>query len=275
MRALIFIIISWTVTPIVTASEDKLTFSTITFPPFSYVQAAKPAGPFVDIINAVCREIKFDCDYQMLPNRRSKQVLKDGIVNGNFPLGWNKGRDEWLWFTIPLMKTEYGFFSKKDSQLEYTKLDDIQGMTVGVFGPSNTSNSLEKIRQQMEAQGLKPIIINMHPNADGTGLKKLALGRLDLYYVNRDVGFSHIKQFEISGVRYAGEQKKLFYFAGFAKEHNDKAKVDKFNRSAIKLSNEGVIANLLAKYEIDSAEWDDKTLTKYNIVIGSNAEKQN
>ena len=130
-------------------------------------------------------------------------------------------------------------------------------MKIGVFGPSNTSNSLKKVQRQMEAQGLKPIRIQMHPNADGTGLKKLALGRVDLYYVNRDVGFSRIKELNISGTRYAGKQRELFYFAGFAKEHNSKADIDKFNRAAIKLSNDGVIANILMTYEIDPAQWDD------------------
>lgn len=109
----------------------------------------------------------------------------------------------------------------------------------------------------------------MHPNADGTGLKKVAAGRLQFYYVNRDVGFYRIKQLNISGVRYAGKQKELDYFVGFAKEHNYKAVIDKFNRAARKLSNEGVIAKLLAKYKIDPARWDDKALAKYNIVIGS------
>ena len=271
MRALILIVICWIVTPIVADAEGKLTFSTHSFPPFSNVQNEKAAGPFVDIIDAVCKEIDFDCEYHNMPNRRSKQTLKDGTVNGNFPLGWNKERDQWLWFTIPLMKTEYGFFSKADSGLEYTNQKDIQGMTVGVFGPSNSSHSLKKIQQQMEGQALKPIQIEMHPNADGTGLKKVALGRIQLYYVNRDVGFSRIKQFNISGVRYAGKQKELYYFAGWAKEHNDKAVIDKFNRAAIKLSNGGVIAKLLEKYDIDPARWDDKTLAKYNIVIGPSA----
>jgi polar amino acid transport system substrate-binding protein len=268
MKALTLVVICLIVTPIVNAAEGKLTFSTFSFPPFSAVQDNKTVGPFVDIIDAVCQKIRFDCEYQSMPNRRSKQTLKDGTVNGNFPLGWNKDRDGYLWFTIPLMKTEYGFFAKADSTFEYKTLKDLEGMTVSVFGPSNTSHSLQKIREQMKAQGLKPIEIDMHPNADGTGLKKVALGRVQLYYVNRDVGFHRMKQLNISGVRYSGKQKELYYFAGFAKAYNDKAVIDKFNDAARKLSNEGVIAKLLEKYHVDPARWDDDTLAKYDIVIG-------
>ena len=268
MRALVLFVVFCIVTPIVNAADGKLTFSTFSFPPFSHARDNKVVGPFADILDAVCQKIRADCEYQMMPNRRSKQTLKDGSVKGNFPLGWNKERDGYLWFTIPLMKTEYGFFSKADSPFEYKTLKDIEGMTVGVFGPSNTSYSLEKIRDQMKAQGLKPIQIDMRPNADGTGLKKVALGRVQLYYVNRDVGFYRLKQYKITGVRYAGKQRELYYFAGFAKAHNDKAMVDKFNEAARELSNKGVIAKLLQKYDISPARWDEGTLTKYHIVIG-------
>jgi polar amino acid transport system substrate-binding protein len=268
MRALTLLVLSLIVTPIANAAEGKLTFSTFSFPPFSDFQGNKVVGPFADIIDAVCHKIDIACEYQNMSNRRSKQTLKDGTVNGNFPLGWNKERDGYLWFTIPLMKTEYGFFVKADSTFEYKKLKDLEGMTVGVFGPSNTSYSLQKIREQMKAQGLRPIEIDMTPNADGTGLKKVAAGRVQLYYVNRDVGFYRMKQLNVSGVRYAGKQKELYYFAGFSKDHNYKAVIDKFNAAARDLSNEGVIAKLLEKYHIDPARWDDKTLAKYNVVVG-------
>lgn len=249
------------------AAQNTLTFSTHSFPPFSYSQAGQVKGPFVDIINAVCAKIHFRCTYEIMPNRRSKLTLRNGTVNGNFPLGWNKGRDKWLWFSIPLMKTEYGFFARSDSHLTYHSLKDLEGLTVGVFGPSNTSNSLRQIQKKMESQGLKPIRIEMHPNADGTGLKMVAAGRYPLYYVNKDVGFHLMARNHIKNVKYIGTQKELLYFVGFAKKHNDKRVIDKFNRAAIKLSNDGVIAKLLAPYKIDPGQWSEATLKKYDIVI--------
>jgi len=166
------------------------------------------------------------------------------------------------------MKTEYGFFARSDSQLKYRSLEDIQGLTIGVFGPSNTSNSLKKIQEKMTAGGLKPIRIEMHPNTDGTGMKKVEAGRYPLYYVNKDVGMQLIAKNKIANVKYIGKQKELLYFAGFAKAHNDKRTIDIFNRAAIKLSNDGMIAKLLARYHIDPGQWDDSTLKKYNIVVG-------
>ncbi len=267
MKKLIVVVLCAFIPSMTLAEEGKLVFSTHSFPPFSYLKGGQVTGPFVDIIDAVCQEIRYDCTYKIMPNRRSKRTLKSGSVNGNFPLGWNKGRDKWLWFTIPLMKTEYGFFAHSDHKLAYRKLEDIQGMKVGVFGPSNTATSLQQIQKKMKEEGLKPIQIEMHPNADGTGLKKVAAGRYPLYYVNKDVGRQHIAELGISNVKYIGKQKQLLYFAGFAKEHNDKRVIDKFNRAAIDLSNRGSISKLLARYRIDPGQWDEDTLKKYNIVV--------
>jgi polar amino acid transport system substrate-binding protein len=251
------------------AADGKLTFSTFSFPPFSYAKDGKVAGPFVDIIDAVCKEIRYQCSYEFVPNLRSKMEFENGDVNGNFPLGWNKERDTWIWFTVPLMKTEYGFFARGDSQVKYHSLKDIEDLTVGVFGPSNTSNSLTEIQKKMTAEGLKPIRIELHPNADGTGFKKVVAGRYPLYYVNKDVGFQVIAQENIENVKYIGTEEELLYFAGFNKKYNDKRNIDTFNRAAIKIANQGVIAKLLEKYHIAPGQWDDETLKKYNIDLGS------
>ena len=250
------------------AQGGKLVFSTFGFPPFSYSEGDQVKGPFADIVDAICKEIRYECKYEFMPNRRSKMTLENGTVNGNFPLGWNKERDKWLWFTIPLMKTEYGFFARADSQLTYRTLEDLQGLTIGVFGPSNTSNALEQIQRKVKAEGLKPIQIEMHPNADGTGMKKVAAGRYPLYYVNKDVGVREMAEANVSNVKYIGKERELLYFVAFAKKHNDKRIVDKFNRAAIKLANEGAVAKLLARYGIDPGQWDEGTLKKYNIVLG-------
>ena len=247
------------------AENNKLTFSTHDFAPFSCKDQGKVAGPFVDIINAVCQEMGIAVGYKLLPNRRSKNVLKTGEVNGNFPLGWNKGRDEWIYFTIPLMTTEYGFFVRKDNPMKYQGIKDIEGYKVGVFGPSNTSNSLAKIQKGMKEGGLSPITIDLQANATGSGMKKLVGKRFDAYYVNKDVGFYRAKQFNIKGFRYTGAQKSLFYFAGFAKEHNSKEMVDKFNKAALKLYKSGVFAKILKKYGIAPAKVDDTILKKYKI----------
>jgi polar amino acid transport system substrate-binding protein len=249
------------------AADGKLTFSTHNFPPFSYSKDGKIVGPFVDIIDAVCKEVRYQCTYELLPNRRSKLVLEDGTVNGNFPLGWNKERDTWLWFTIPLMKTVYGFFAHGGSQLKYNSLKDIEGLTIGVFGPSNTSASLTQIQKRMTSDGLKPIEIDMHPNADGTGLKMVAAGRYPLYYSNKELGLQVIADQKISNVKYVGTERELLYFAGFAKKHNNKQIIDDFNHAAIKLANQGVFAKLLERYGIEPARWDDDTLKKHNIVL--------
>lgn len=269
MKLPALVLVCWIVTPLVHAAESKLTFSTHDFWPFNEAEKDKQVGPLVDVINAVCKKIQFDCKYEGMSDQQSRQRLKDGAVNGSFPLAWTKEAGADLWFTIPLIKTAYAFFSKIDSPFTYKTLKDIEGKSVGVAGPSDTSQALEKIRDDMKAKGLRPIRITMYPKADGTGLRKVVAGETDLYYVNRDAGFYRVRQFNVKGVKYAGVQSEVYYFAAFAKKHNNKAVIGKFNEATLQLAKEGVLAKILSEHSAAPAKWDDKTLGQYNIVIGS------
>jgi polar amino acid transport system substrate-binding protein len=171
-----------------------------------------------------------------------------------FIIGWNEKRAKWLHFTPPIMNTEYGFFVKDDNSLKYAQHSDIEGYTVGVYGPSNTANSLNKIKVKMENEKLKPIKIDMRTD-DEAGFKKLALARLDAVFSNRDVGHALIAKLGLQGkIRYAGASRSLKYYIGFAQEHNDKAVLEKFDATYLELYKRGVIKKILDRYQMELAE---------------------
>jgi polar amino acid transport system substrate-binding protein len=226
-----------------------LTFSCHHFEPYVTVDdKQEPQGVFVDIVHEACARVGFTYDIQLLSNRRSKAVLKTGQVNGNFPLGWNKQRDQWLYWTPPLMTVEYGIFVNSQVTRPPKTIEDLQGQTVGVFGPSNTSHSLEKINASIKAANLKPLRIDMVPNEDGSNMKKLNLKRLDAVYINKDVGFYYVKKFQLKNIQYAISHRKLLYYIGFAKEHNQKEVIAKFNKGIREVEEEGVLLYILKKW---------------------------
>lgn len=228
-----------------------LTFSCHRFEPYVTVDNKQDSqGVFVDIIHEACARVGFTCGIQLLSNRRSKAVLKMGQVNGNFPLGWNKERDQWLYWTPPLMTVEYGIFVNSQATRPPKTIEDLQGETVGVFGPSNTSHFLEKINASLKAANLKPFRIDMVPNEDGSNMKKLNLKRLDAVYINKDVGFYYVKKFQLKNIQYAISHRKLLYYIGFAKEHNQKKVVEKFNKGIRKIEEEGVLLSILKKWAL-------------------------
>lgn len=87
------------------APQKELVFSTHNYPPFSFVDESNNAtGPFVYILTLACKRLNYKCEFISVPNRRSKLMLKNLQAQGNFPMGWNIDRNEWLYFSIPLMK---------------------------------------------------------------------------------------------------------------------------------------------------------------------------
>ena len=141
------------------AGAQGLKFTTQDFPPFSYPIEGAVSGPAVEVIRRVCKEMTTSCSFRLLPWSRAQQQVRTGEANGMFVIGWNKKRSKWVHFTPPIMNTEYGIFVNKSNSLNFTKLSDVSGYKIGVYGPSNTSNSLKKIKAKMAEEGLKPISI--------------------------------------------------------------------------------------------------------------------
>ncbi len=231
----------------------ELKFNTQDFPPFSYgknckySERCKVEGPAADIIKAVCNETGDTAVMNIYPWRRAQEYVRLGYANAMFLIGWNKKRSKWLYFSPPVLETEYGFFVKDDNPLVYKKPTDVKGYTIGVYGPSNTSNSLYKIKAE-----IKDLTVDLRPN-DETGFRKLSLGRVDGVFSNRDVGYALIKKNMLSNIRYAGTSKKLKYYIGFSMDHTERKIVDKFNKAYRKLYNKGVIKKILKKYSMEPA----------------------
>ena len=77
--------------------------------------------------------------------------------------------------------------------MDYREPAQMAGYRVGVFAPSNTATQLEGIRAGMIDAGLTPIKIDQRPD-DAAGFRKLAAGRVDAVFSNRDRGRDIIKQ---------------------------------------------------------------------------------
>ncbi|MEM7021500.1 MAG: transporter substrate-binding domain-containing protein [Pseudomonadota bacterium] len=232
-------------------AAEKLRFVTLEFAPFIYGENQQVAGPGRDVIAAVCEEANIDCSFDIYPWRRAQELIRDGEADGMMVIGRNPEREEWLWFSPPLFRTEYGFFVSAENPLEFEDLSQIAGYRVGVFAPSNTATQLEGIRDQMVADGIDPIEIDQRPD-DAAGLRKLAAGRLDAVYSNRDRGDAIIRDERLSAeVRYAGPHQAIFYYAGVTKTFPDRGLVDHFLDAWRRLFANGVAQSIIEGYGLE------------------------
>jgi polar amino acid transport system substrate-binding protein len=247
------------------AQQATLRFTTQDFAPFNFAVDGKVSGPAQEIIVAACAKIKAKCTSELLPWARAQKEVMDGTANGMFVIGWNKPRAEVLHFSPPLMKTEYGFFVHVDKKLEYKDLKDVQGSMVAVYGPSNTSTSLETLRKRMIAQNLKPFEIEMRPD-DEAGIRKLGANRVDAVFSNREVGFALAAKLGLrEKIRYAGKTSELNYYIGFAKKHNDPKILAALDGAITALMKDGTAKKILDRFEMQlpDAQLDvAKTMTQ-------------
>ncbi|KPA12129.1 Extracellular solute-binding protein, family 3 [Candidatus Magnetomorum sp. HK-1] len=225
-----------------------LEFVTQDFPPFSYQIGSYVAGPAADIIRAICVDLDFECALHSKDWSTAQMDVKKGKAHGMFIIGWNKNRSTWLDFSHPIIKTEYGVFVRKSNPLNYNMKSDIKGYNVGVYGPSNTSQSLLKIKKI-----IKDLRVDFSPDS-ATCFKKLSQGKLDAVYSNKAVGKSLVHRLGLKNIRYAGRDRSLKYYFGFNQRYTDKKVLDKFNKSFEKFHKNGVIQEVLSMYGMESAE---------------------
>lgn len=225
------------------AEKPKLIFNTQDFAPFSYMENKKAAGPGVEIIELVCRDMDIDCQINLLPWTRAVKEAQDNVVNGLFFLGKNAERETWLDFSVPLINTEYGFFIAKDDPIEYKDVKDFKNYTIGVYGPSNTADSLNAA-----IKGIEGIKVDETVD-DIAGFRKLGIKRVGAVYSNRDVGFMIIKELKADNIKYAGTHKKLQYYIALNKK-TDKNLSAKFFDTLTNLQKKGEVKKILDKYEI-------------------------
>ncbi|WDP92001.1 MAG: transporter substrate-binding domain-containing protein [Desulfobacter sp.] len=222
------------------ASGQPLIFNTQDFPPFSYLIEGQVAGPAVRIIQTACRKSGLDCTFKLRPWTRAQKEVRSGKAHALFLIGRNPERETWLRFSPPILKTEYGFFFRSDNPVNYTGIGDISGYTIGVYGPSNTSDKLSQLRSKTK----NAFSIDIRPD-DESGFRKLAIGRIHAVFSNRDAGFALICKLNLKNIWYAGKQCDLDYYIGFSKAHTTKTIVDRFNTAVTALKTDGTVQRIL------------------------------
>jgi len=234
--------------------QADLILDTQDFSPYSYLNHGMVDGPASAIISQVCAEMKIKCTLRLQSWTRAQYNVKEGLANGLFILAKNKERENWLYFSVPVFKAEYGIFVRKDNQLKFKDISQLKGYMIGVYGPSNTSKQLELMQKK-----IPEIVIDLRPN-DEAGFRKLYYGRDDAVFSNKDVGKMIIKEMKYEGIRYAGTYKSTYYYIGFSKKYTDLETVKKFNAAYIKLYKQGTINYILNTFDMEPATLDESLL---------------
>jgi polar amino acid transport system substrate-binding protein len=221
------------------------------FPPFVTDEKGKPEGPFPEVVLAVCASIKVQCKLSIFPWRRAYAMAEKGLVDGIFVLIRSSERDREFYFTAPVLQTAYGVFVRQDSKLVYAAPADLNGYTVAAYGPSGTSTALEEVARQVPNCRIEIEVDN------SSVIRKLSAGRygeLSAAVINRDVGLYLLAREHVSGVRIAGEIKKIDYAIGLSRKKVPPAQAEQFNAALRELIRNGTVRTIVEKFKLRPAQ---------------------
>ncbi|WP_428612259.1 substrate-binding periplasmic protein [Shewanella sp.] len=233
------------------------------FAPFSYQDNQGQAqGILVELTQAVCQQWPGQCDIAIRPYRRAIHLFASGEAKGIF-LGWNRERAETMWFSLPLVQTEYGFYTLKDFPL--TQLSQVAGKIIGVYGPSNTYSSLMLQQDKIKRLSLPPLLTDIYPQGDALPMRMLQKRRFDAYYVNKDVGRFYARQIGLNGLHYLSADREILYCVAFNKAVTDSETVRQFNHLFVKLLQQGRLDKIYQKYEMQPIRLPEEDLAAKSI----------
>lgn len=230
------------------AARMEIKFATQDFFPFSYKENGKIKGPGIEIVQKICSKINVKYTVDIFPWRRSLAMCNKGQIQALFMVGKNKEREQNFKFSPPLIATEYGFFECINKPINYDGISSLHNMTIGAYGPSNTSYNLKNLIITSDNN----ITIDITPD-DLTQFKKLARCRVDAVYSNKDVGLAIIKRLKIKNLTYAGTEKKLNYYIAFSTKHTPAMLIKKFNHYLLLMKESGHLQQILSKYNLQAA----------------------
>ncbi|WP_020410587.1 substrate-binding periplasmic protein [Hahella ganghwensis] len=225
--------------------SNTLIFNTQDFRPFTYQEDGKVSGPATAIVRLACATANIECRFNLLEWPTAIREAKAGKAHGLFVVGWNEERNHWLYYSLPIIRGEYGFFTNTKSADEPKTLTEFQHHNVGVYGPSNLANSLQKIQKAMPSMR-----ISMYED-DKMAFRQLSESKIDSVYSNRDVGYAMIQELGISNLRYSMHQKQLNYYIGFIKEHTPRKLVNRFNRALKEIFRDGRAQDILTHHQLE------------------------
>ncbi len=233
------------------ASATELRFVAEPLPPYSYEIEGRPAGPLVDVMQAVCAKLDWRCSVEVLPWRRALRMGQAGEVEGVFAVVTPPTTRPKFHVSPPVIDARYLLFARSASTLNFDGDNRVlAGRVIGVYGPSG-------------AQDAATALIHAVPGArteietdNRAVLRKLAAGRYGedgLALANEAVAQQLMREDGMSGLRPAGQVKTFGYAFGLNKERVDAATAAVFAKALLELCRSGRTAELLKPYGLSAS----------------------
>jgi len=167
----------------------EVQLATSEWPPFEYTEDGVQKGNDVKVIEAVFDKMGMKVEIKFYPWARCVELAKKNQIDGIFTLRKTPEREQFLYFPAEVLSvSENFFFYKKGKQYQFTGVDDLKGLRIGItrgyaYGDELLSSKLFTLDEGMD---------------DATGFKKILADRIDLFACDQLVAFDLLKKNKIS-----------------------------------------------------------------------------
>lgn len=231
-------------------TAKTLSFVGHEFEPFYYKSGSEGVqGAMYDLVQAVCKIQKKHCKFNLAPFRNMQNKLTEGKADVAGPMAFTTQRGVLFYFSAPLFSTRYCFFAMPKNFKDNLTFADLKGKTVGVFGPSATELSLQRVKEVLNQQ----LIIAVEPD-NHTSFRKAENSTHDFAYVNCETGRFLIEKTrsQLKEITSLGE--KSDYHIVFSKKTFTADDVKAFNEALMQLRKKGYLQEVAEKYKLTLAE---------------------
>lgn len=218
------------------------------YPPISFVNEEKQKidGPVAELIKTINKKLEQEIAFQFNPLPRMFVELDSHRADAAFNMSYNPERAKKWHYSLPVHVVNYGVFVKDANPLNYKNREQLSGLTIATYGPTNMSKNVEKFAAKLT--DTKVIIENDFEHV----FKMLTANRFGddgIVYVPDVVGLDTIREFDLKNIRYAGPDIKNLYYVIFVKETVSKEYVDAFNEVLLQFHQDGTMKEIYQRYQ--------------------------
>ncbi|NRD73215.1 transporter substrate-binding domain-containing protein [Shewanella sp. VB17] len=227
------------------AEDDKRTLNIVStnYPPF-YSDSYSQNGAVAYIVAQAFLRRGYHVSHKFYPFTRATLLVKTGKADGIVGLWYRKEREEWAEYSQPIVPLNIVFYKRKNSDISYEKLSDLQGLRIGIGrGYANPP-----VFTQAK-------LVTEESSSDTINMKKLFFKRIDLVLIGRDLAQYLIRTgpdeyadaFEEIGEPLSVEE---FHFGASKKLPDYKNLTKEFNLGLESMKQDGSLEKILKNYGI-------------------------
>lgn len=230
--------------------EKNISLVTHESPPYSGISSTD-TGILNDFVKKAFNVAGYDVRIEIFPWKRALESVKKGRYDGLFGCWYREERLEWFVYSEPLVSNRLIFVQRSSDNISFNgNYSQIVDLGVGYIRGYSLPPGLQDITKVLKMEYVTSYIQN---------LDKLRLKRVDLVIIDRYL-FRHI--INENQDKYTGAFKEIDHilsqdtnFLVISKAvPNYMEKLQDFNRAVIQLKNQGYLAKIIQKYNLDTQE---------------------